>query len=333
MAGNYQVLFRLRITHSFYTSGYANDFSLVPLPQTQKLSKQYKLLFREVENGMDVLSLMKGGNTPFLNLGDSNKLSFALMLKNVNLLHYSNLPTRNSSSQIYQLENIPEAGTSITTNEWNLVEPRPVSFNYTKQANANKIRIRITGPFGTTVVGSLTKTGNQFAMPMDLANRPEGKYTVQTRIDGQNQPPEHFYISEMLWQKRPFAIMDVYSGELRYDQPITYSISMASKKSLWTYKVNLGKDYTGSTITIEDSRETPEVVFKQVGNQNQTAGKVLTFTSYKAAEPNRPSEIAFSEAALNDFKLVISKNGTTTEITGLPNPSINQPKTEMHINI
>lgn len=333
MAGNYQVLFRLRITHNYYLKRYANDFSVVPLPQTQKLSKQYKLLFREVENGIDVLSLMKGENTPFLDMGDDNKLSFALMLKNVNLLHYSHLPAKNSSGQIYQLVNNPEAGTSITSNEWNLVEPRPVSFNYIKQSDADEIRVRITGPFGTTVSGRMTKTGNQFALPMDLADRPEGKYTLQTRIDGQNQNPEYFYISEMLWQKRPFAIMDIFSGELRYDRPITYSIRLAAKKSLWTYRVNLSKDYTGSTITIEDGRETPEVIFKQVGNQNQSAGKILTFRSYRAADPNRPSRIAFSEAAQNDFKLVISKNGTTTEIVGLPNPAIDQPKTEMHINI
>lgn len=333
MSGSYKTICRLRILHNYYNKGFNNDFSFIALPQTQKLAKQYKLLFREVENGIDILSQMIDSDTPARDLADSNKLSFALMLKNTDLLNYTQLPKKSDRSQLYQLENNPAFGNTITVNEWDLATAKPASFAYSTQSEANEVILKATDPYSAAFTTKMIKSGDVFTTAFDLGTRPEGKYLLQTINNGQVQAEEKIYTSELLWQTRPFAIIDIFSKELDYAGLKTYSIRLGAKKVLWTYRVNLTKNYTDSNIIIEDSREPSEVLFKLIGNTNQSSGKTLTFRPFNINAPAKYSKIRFSETPLNHFNLIIEKNGKKTEIKGLPNPAINQVKTEMHINI
>lgn len=332
MAG-YKTLFKLRILHSYYNKGYGSDFSIIPLPQTEKLAKQHKLLFREVENGLDVLSLMVDEHTPKFDLGDANKLSFCLMLKNTHLINFTELPEKTKSKQFYQLQNDEAFGTTLTPDTWKLVEPSPIAFTYSWVSQADKVMVRITDPFGRSFLAGTVQIGTRYTRPLDLGNRMEGRYSLGLIEDDVDQETNHLYLSEGLWRKRPFVIADIFSSQLDYQQIKEYSISLSSKRSTWTYLINLSKDYTGSTISIEDARESPEVFFKQTGPNSQKAGDTLRFTTYKINQPDEEAEIAFQESPIADFNLIIEKNGTKTEIRGLPNPAIDQVKTEMHINI
>lgn len=333
MANTYKELFSIRISHNYYENGFTSDFSLVPLPQTQKLARQYKLIFRPTPDGIDVLSLMTGDNTPFLDLGNDNKLSFAMTLHNTDLLNITNLPGSPDSRQVYHIENTPEVGTSIVSREWTLVNPKSSRFTYACESEANEISLKSTGPFGETQTTRMHKNGNRFTANFDLHNKPEGKYILEATEDGQIREAEAVYVSEVLWKTRPFALVDIFTNELNYDSKKKYYIKLTARKINWTYRINLSKDYTGSTISIKDERESPEVLFKLIGSNNKSKGKSLKFRSYQANRPNQKAKIAFNETPIGDFKLVIEKNGTMTEIPGLPNPAIDQVKTEMHINI
>lgn len=333
MANTYKTLFRIRIGHNYYENGITSDFSIVALPQTQKLAQQYKLLFKPVANGIDVLSLMTGESTPFLDLGDRNKLSFAMMLHNTNLLNITRLPVRQSSRQVYHIENTPEAGTSIGGGKWKLVTPKTTRFTHSRQSGANEISLRCTGPFGDAQTSDMVKDGNRFISTFDLGNQPEGKYLLEATEDGELKEAEAIYTSEFLWKTRPFALIDIFTNELSYNSEKKYTIKLKAEWVNWTYCVNLGKDYTGSTISIQDQRELSEVFFKLVGNKDQAIGKTLKFQLYKINEPNQTGKIRLNERPISDFNLIIEKNGTKTEIKGLPNPAIDQVKTEMHINI
>lgn len=333
MANTYKQLFSIRVTHNYYETGFTKDFSIIPLPQTQKLARQYKLVFRPVADGIDVLSLMTGDNTPFLDLGDRNKLGFALLLRNTDLLNVTNLPLRRSTGQVYYIENYPEAGLSIVNREWGLVTPKANNFTYALESEANEISLKSTGPFGAVQTNMMVKNGDRFTSAFDLGNRPEGKYLLEATEDGQKKEAVAIYSSETLRKTKPFALIDIFTNQLSYDSEKKYVLNMLVKKATWVYRVNLGKDYTGSTISIKDERESPEVLFKIAGNTNQENGKTLTFHAYKASSPGKRAQIKFSETPISEFKLLIEKNGTTTEIAGLPNPAINQVRTEMHINI
>ena len=76
----YQYFFKFRIQHSYYTLGYGKDFKIVPLPRTEALIKRHKLICKERDNGFDIGSLMRDATTPFIDLGDEEILSFALIL-------------------------------------------------------------------------------------------------------------------------------------------------------------------------------------------------------------------------------------------------------------
>ncbi len=333
MASTYKKLFRIRITHNYYESRFTSDFSIVPLPQTQKLARQYKLVFRPVANGIDVLSLMTADNTPFMDLGDGNKLSFAMMLHNTDLLNVTRLPGNPIAKQAYHIENRPEVGTSIVSGEWSLITPKSNSFTYSRESEANEITLKSTGPFGATYTSEMLKQGDRFTSAFELNNMPEGKYILEATEDGQTKPAEAIYSSEILWKTRPFALIDIFTRQLSYDKLRSYFLRLDVKRVNWLYQVNLTKDYTGSSISIEDQRESPEVFFKLVGNTSQIKGKSLRFRAFQIDKPGHTALIAYSETPISDFKLIIEKNGTTTEIAGLPNPAINQGKTEMHINI
>ncbi|GEM_PF-4660941 len=333
MASSYKRLFGIRFRHTYYEESLTRDFSIIPLPQTQKLARQYKLIFRPKENGIDVLSLMREPNVPFIDLGDQNKLGFAIMLKNTDLLNITNLPVRQNNRQVYYMDNTVHKAHKVMKEHWSLVTPRPESFKYVRQSEANEITLKATGPFDSEHTVTMLRQGNEFQSLFELGNRPEGKYVLEATEDGEKKDSEAVYTSELLWQTRPFGLIDIFTNELDYSQSKTYQIRLSAKKSIWTYRVNLGKDYTGSNISIKDERESPEVLFKQVGNTSQIKGKTLTFRSYRINDPNKTLGIRFGQTPIKDFKLIIEKNGKKTEIGGLPNPAINQSSTEMHINI
>lgn len=334
MAATYQTYLTLRILHDYYNQGYGRDFHIVPLPQTKRILERHRILFRETENGFNLLSLMENSTTPLVDLGSNQKLSFALVLKNPVFMNYTSLDTKTSFSQIYHLDNLNLNALEMTEDGWSLAIPKTRQFNYTKTIAATKVELEILDPFNWQILDEeIDKNDQQFSHLVDIANRPEGKYTFTPTTDNVEQSPELYYLSEDLPQLRPFAVLDFFSSELSHVSPKAYTLQFNAKKSQWKYQVSLGKDYTGSTISVNDTRDTPEITFKNTGGNDLSRGKVLTFASFKASNNNEAAEIAYDETPISDFDLVIEKNGDRTEIKGLPNPSVHIPKTEMHINI
>jgi len=330
----YQYFFKLRLLHNYYTAGYAKDFKIVPLPQTEKILKRHKLILKMRENGFDIGSLMEDSSTPFIDLGTDQKLSFALVLLNRSFHNFTALDTLDSFTQGYHLDNLDLDAEEMTEDGWNLVELRNSSFNYSKTVSADKVELAITDPFGAEMYNDeIDGIGDQFNHLIEIGNRPAGLYTITPTIDDVEQAEEAYYLGRDLKKLRPFAVIDFYSSELDYENVKTYTIQFEAKTSQWKYMLNLGKDYTGSTITIEDTRDIPEIIFKSTGGNDLSEGNVLTFSSFDADDDTQEVEIAFNQTPIADFDLVIEKNGDQTEIQGLPNPSIHHTKTEMHINI
>jgi len=203
-----------------------------------------------------------------------------------------------------------------------------------RTAEADKVRLAITDPFGDEMFNDeIDKADNQFSHFIQIGDRSEGVYTVTPEVDDVAQEAIAYYMAKDLIQLRPFAIIDFYSSELDYENVKNYTLQFEAKTNQWTYLLNLGKDYTGSTISIEDTRDTPEITFKSTGEEDLTEGSILTFSSFEVDDDSVEAAIAYHQTPIADFDLVIEKNGDRTEIQGLPNPSIHHTKTEMHINI
>lgn len=330
----YKYFLGLRILHDYYSEGYSEDFKIVPLPQTRELMRRHRLILKESPKGFNMVSLMEDETTPFIDLGDDKKLSFALILLNKAFYNFTALDERDNFRQAHQLSNLNLNGREMTENGWSLAELKNTSFNYAITSQADTIDLTVTGPFGEEVFqGEMDKNGTRFSYLMELGNRSEGLYTFSTEVDEVAQPDELFYLAQDLVKLRPFAIIDLYSSELSYARANRYSIQFEAKKAQWKYLLNLGKDYTGSTISIQDTRDTPEITFKSTGRNDLSSGSLLTFESFKADNEAEAAEIGYSDKPIPDFDLIIEKNGNRIEVSGLPNPSIQDTKTEMHINI
>ncbi len=330
----YQFFFKFRILHNYYTLGYGKDFKMVPLPQTEALLKRYKLIFKERENGFDIGSLMSDASTPFIDLGEDEILSFALVLTNHAFHNFTALDTLDNARQAYHLDNLNLDTEELTEDGWDLVEPQNSIFAYSQVVEADKVELAITDPFGDEIFNDeIDKGDNEFHHLVQIGKHKEGQYTLTPEVDDVAQEAISYYLAKNLKQLRPFALIDFYSSELDYENIKNYTLQFEAKTAQWTYMLNLGKDYTGSTISIEDTRDSPEITFKSTGAADLTAGSILTFESFDVDDNSVEAEIAYSQTPIADFDLVITKNGDQTEIQGLPNPSIQHTKTEMHINI
>lgn len=333
----YKSFYKLRIYHTYYTKGYAKNFTIRPTEETRQLLKRFRMLFREVENGFDVLSPMVSGVTPLIDLGVDKKMSFALYSISPSFLNITELDSKTNYNEIYYIDNLSLGNaTELTTNNWTFVKSKPALFNYGIESSASEIQLLITDPFNDTMYNDdMDKNEKQFSYLVDIGNRSPGKYSFKPTIDGMAQATESFYVSDDLMKDRPLMVLDFFSSELSYASTKTYTLQFEAKKTQWKYVVTLNKDYTGNTISIRDTKDTPTVAFKKVDGTTLTKGSTLAFESVKVANANSAEKIPFSEAPVSDFDLIIKKddNGDETEIKYLPNPSIQSPKQEMYLSI
>lgn len=333
----YKALFQVRIFHGYYTKGYAKDFSIQPCEQTSVMLRRHRMLFREVENGFDVLIPMANETDPLIAIGSDMKMSIALFLKNSSFPAFSDIAAKTSFDQIYFLNNLMLGETlELPTTNWKLVQTKARSFNYSLESEATDIRLKITDPFGVIVFNdSMKRSGASFSHLVDIGSRVTGKYSFEATIDGVVHMPVDYFLSDDLNQKRPFAVLDFFSSELSLEYSTHYTLTFNPSKAQWKYLVTLGKDYTGNTLFIKDTKDEPTVAFKLTRNEVLTKGSTVSFESVNIADQEKVKEITFSEAPIADFDLIIKRNdnGDEIEIKKLPNPSILNLNQEIHITI
>ena len=334
MGLSYKKYFTLRIHHDYYTEGYGDDFEIYPMPETQAFLKRHKQIFRPVHRGFDVLSMMSTENTPFIAPDSDQKLSFGLRLKNLYFTNFTVLPAKNDFKELYQFENKGLDDNDMEPADWKLVTPQNNAFLFAVASNATKVELQIHDPQGTLIHDQIMETsGDEFIHYFDRGSRLSGKYKFTVKEDNVAKAPVHFYLADHIKKLKPFGILDFFTSELNFNSPKNYVLHFDPKESQWTYQVNLQKDYTGSVVTLVDNRESPEITFKSTGNTSLLKGKVLTFESFQANDQNAKALIPFEQSPIDYFQLVITKNGDQTVMKNLPNPSVREPKSEIHINI
>lgn len=81
----YVLLLNLEIRHTFYKDGLCMDFDIIPTERTQIDINNYKLLFRKLPTGFNILSrarLENGKRIPFVEIPSELSLSFNMVLEN-----------------------------------------------------------------------------------------------------------------------------------------------------------------------------------------------------------------------------------------------------------
>jgi len=335
MARHYQILFKLRLHHTYYIGGASYDFHIQPTQETSRLLAKYKLLFREVDNGINILGLTTDKNTPLHELDNDLKFTLALFLKNSSFLNFSELAADKNFDEIYYLNNLSLNNNSseLTDNSWLLTTVRNMTFDYALTSEADNILVNIKNGKAESVLNkALLKQEDNFNVLIDFEEFQEGKYTLQKTEDNVDKDPEHYFLSNELKKKRPFAALEFYASELSYSEVKSYTLQFEARKAQWKYVLMLNKDYSGSTISIKDSNDVPAVAFKKEGS-DYSKGQIVAFQSVEINNPSKEVKLSYNEKAVTDFDLIIEKNGLKAEVKSLPNPSIHQVKSEMYLSI
>ncbi|MEJ7679296.1 MAG: hypothetical protein WKG06_15855 [Segetibacter sp.] len=101
---NYQILFSIKLEHDYYGNNSFDDLMMVPSEETCQLLKDYKIVFRNLENVL-VAMIQTKNNKPVIDLSGSMLFRFYLSLKNSSFLNFSSLSINNTTRQFYYFSN------------------------------------------------------------------------------------------------------------------------------------------------------------------------------------------------------------------------------------
>ncbi len=85
----YLSLFSLEILHDYYADRRCSDFEIEPTPETQKLLGNCRCVLKPLPNGLRVLTLSSGPDSPFIPLPPGAVFGFHLRLQNPNFILFT----------------------------------------------------------------------------------------------------------------------------------------------------------------------------------------------------------------------------------------------------
>ena len=85
----YLSLFSLELLHEYYSNRRCSDFEIEATPETQKLLKNYRCNLKPLPNGVRVLTMGNGTNSPFIPLPEKVTFGFQLRLQDPNFILFT----------------------------------------------------------------------------------------------------------------------------------------------------------------------------------------------------------------------------------------------------
>ena len=341
MAQLYKSLCLIKFTHRYYKSAISHDLLLTPTPETKKLLSSYKLLFKNTKAG-DFIIYEADINTelPVVEIEKPIKLSFYIQLKDHLFLNFTDLPSKEHPSQIYYWENINQ------DQELSLqkIEARPAIFHYPFQSESTTVRLIVEDPEGRVVeervVSSPTKTFNE---SFNFKSHPKGCYHFKHYIDNTLERTVRQYIDETLVSSGTFGILELQLSEnINYQESQEYQFLFKARASSWKYHVVLTKDYEGYEFAIEDKENYggkgkepyTKIHFEPIETPPPKAHEKILFQSGVFEEGKfKEQRIPYYENPKKSLHLVISNGETKSVITDLPNPALNNLKSEVYVYV
>lgn len=364
MVQKFKTLFDLTVKHTYYTSGYANDFVFSPTAQTAKDLSRYKLLARQkhaVNGSPEAYGLkvnyseVDGAPLIPITAADSPSLVFGLNLKNTRFLNITNeteLPAF-SNQECWYCTNVGV----IVDPDINLVET--LSLNRTPIKLRRKVfelNFSITvGSIGSATIKifnesndlqaaynqSLTNAGGKYEALIDLNGLDDGIYFVEIR-DGASAlvSNNRYYISDELTAMKPMAILDlrlIDNTQLRVKK---LEINFTARSVKWKYWVVLPEGEDPLNYSIDTTATTPSIggVAFPVPLLTPDSLEELTLFSLEAQYAGREivlfesdTTIALNEAPIKGIKL--KKDPSSFPVKHLPGMPVDSPKTEAYIFI
>ncbi len=355
MSAIYKTLFEVTIGHNYYDNGVCKDLTINPLPETEKLLLGHKLVYRKGANGFKILfGTDESGETPFIDLDEGIKLTFSMHLNNPTFLNFTDLPPKSSEKYIYLFENTSR-GEKVEGNLFDEYEMEsdadsipqsgPAKFNYDFTSENDKVTFQVMDPAGKLIIDKeLEGENGSFSKELDFRDSPFGVYTINRISNGVVEKRERIFFADPIKIKRPFGLITIEKDEsVIYDKPARFNIGFDTRSTAWKYNLMLTKDYSGYNFSVADSekygnsngRYKDKIDFtERSGRQQYTKGSTIIFeTGEKVRGGFQPHLVPFYESPKKGLQLIVSDQRGRTVINDLPNPAVNNLRSEVFINV
>lgn len=340
MARSFFKLLDLDILHNYYVSGRSGDFYLEPTPDTMKLLKGYRSILKTKSlktgalstSGLSVIYEATGVNSPLIAITDEVRLRFAMKLVHPPFLTFTDLPAKNSASEIYYYDNL--SGSPLAQSQ---LELQSKIFNYQFSSAVTPDELRIFGIDGN-LISDLTESlgvGPDFEVQLDLTNYPDGKYRLELFDNGISTGEfKEVYFDNYLKAQGIFGIVELFKTDNSYEK---LTMNFTRSDNFWKYFVVLKNGLNGNTYDVQDAEfGGPFITFSIVGNY--TAQEQATINALLSDLPNgdvvlfkSTTEVAYSEKKKEEIQLVRTAPTSDLLIGNLPNPEISNPKSEAFV--
>ncbi|MDG1331968.1 MAG: hypothetical protein P8P74_06540 [Crocinitomicaceae bacterium] len=317
----YSKLYQCTVEHTFYTDGVSADLNFMPIGKTSKFLRAHALTFFENQNGFELLHRTdSGGLNPFTEITESNKLFIGLGVDNVELFNFTNFPSKTASSDIYLLSDIYSTGVLNPTT----IARRQPSFTEEYSYNNSTATLRVedaagNAVFKTTLHGlqdEVDLTLYHYSFSVDLGSSLDiGQYKLKTFLNGVLEDELDVFIYNQFEWPGLIGIFELELDEnIVYDTSLPYeaAVSLQASSSVWTYQVEMSRNYTNGILNIVNTDGT--FTFNETtAPTDYLSGEIAIFESSIA--------VTKTEASSKAMNLVITSDDQDLTITGLPNPS------------
>lgn len=316
----YNRLYQLTVAHSFYSDSESADFSFSPMGNAPEFFRSHRILFKDTQTGFDlVYQTDDGGTDPFNEIAESNKLLIGVAVENENVLNFTNFPVKSDSSDLY----FAAGKYSTAALSFAAKKTRQLAFQETYLYANNQAKLVVEDASGR-IVFSKTLDGLKddddptkfhYRFSVQLANDALGEHTIKTYLDGILEDETEVFVYDRYQWSNIIGVIELELDEnIVYDNNLPYqaSLNLAASSIVWTYSIELTRDYTNGNFGVTDTGG--GFVFNEINvPADYKKGKTVTFESTTA--------IVKREQPRKDFDLVVTSDDQDLTLSGLPNPS------------
>ena len=356
MDATYKELFRITLSHHYYTSGQCADIRIEPTPRCRQLLKDYGLLCVGTTQGVTVRYPAVAGpsnqSIPLKPISEAVGFAFILQSENPYLVNFSELPLNTGSSVVYHFNNLTtniqdeklllsaDSGSpfvsALDTIEW-----RPQQFDYRADHGAATAAVEIQDAWDRILVQeTVAVVEGVLNYRIDLRRTSPGQFNLL--VDGVSQLK--FYADDQLIGRKIFGLINIYRDDrvpsaYQFTDPAqqhtvvpkTYRLEIDKRKTFWKYYVALKYRLKNQTPD-EWPADWPadwEIVYTPdpAVHIEPDAAKIKTLTDGTLAVPFiADTALPLQEAPFKSVQLKKTGPGNNAsgirEVDHLPNPSV-----------
>ncbi|MEP4093037.1 hypothetical protein [Reichenbachiella sp.] len=356
MSKVYKPLFHVLISHSYYDDLKCEDFEIKPTVETQRLLSRFKLVLKKERSGLSLLHQVdEETKEPFLELEEGSTFHFSMHLKNTSFYNFTELPESPSPKSIYSFDN---SNVVVASQDEDFVDyqlaigdenvlplsPRTVRYEYTTQGSL--VKFLVYDDSGVLILNKEVQGHDgTFSDQLVLLGHPTGRYTIAVEVDGEIVNTDKIFVTDLIAFGKPFGVLSIRKDQsVGYGKTSRFHLEFPNKAVSWKYHVRLTKDYEGYGFSIVDkenynndetkSRYTEEIKFAQNSTNEGLSGEIVTFESGEVIEETfEPQSIPKYESPKKSLRLVLSKDEKNIALDDLPNPAVNNLKSEVYIDV